>query len=235
MTRPATDPAATPARPWDARAWVLIGVLVIGAVVLSQTFRVEDGTPWFYALAAGVGIVWITGGILVRPRLPVLSGPSLPAGRAATAGALGGVALVLVFVLAGLLATVLPWAESSVDAVLRYAQGSGLAIVLITVFTATCEEYFFRGVLYDQLEERWPGPVSRLPAIGALGAPVLLTTLAYVLVTAASGNWSLVLAAAALGLVVGRQRQVTGGLLAPVLTHVIWSVSMILVLPPILG
>ena len=41
----------------------------------------------------------------------------------------------------------------------------------------------------------------------------------------------LVFAAAILGLVAGLQRRAGGGVLAPILTHVTWSMTMLLVLP----
>ncbi len=50
-------------------------------------------------------------------------------------------------------------------------------------------------------------------------------------VTAASGIPLLVLAAALVGLVVGLQRRVTGGILGPVITHLTWSLGMLFLLP----
>jgi membrane protease YdiL (CAAX protease family) len=41
----------------------------------------------------------------------------------------------------------------------------------------------------------------------------------------------LMFAAVVLGTVVGLERRASGGILAPVLTHVIWSLTMLLVLP----
>ena len=45
----------------------------------------------------------------------------------------------------------------------------------------------------------------------------------------------LVFAAAALGTIVGVLRAVTGGVMAPMITHVTWSLSMLLILPPLIG
>ena len=42
-------------------------------------------------------------------------------------------------------------------------------------------------------------------------------------------------AAVLLGLVVGMERRASGGVLAPILTHVTWSAAMLLVLPPLFG
>ena len=41
----------------------------------------------------------------------------------------------------------------------------------------------------------------------------------------------LVFAAVVLGLLVGLQRRVTGGVLGPMLVHVTWSLSMLFLLP----
>jgi membrane protease YdiL (CAAX protease family) len=64
---------------------------------------------------------------------------------------------------------------------------------------------------------------------------VLWTTVAYAVTTAATGNVMLAFAAAVLGLVVGLERRASGGILAPAITHITWSLSMLLLLPPLLG
>ena len=65
--------------------------------------------------------------------------------------------------------------------------------------------------------------------------PVQVTTVAYALATLATGNVMLAFAAVLLGVVVGLQRRASGGILGPVLTHVTWSVSMLLLLPWLFG
>jgi membrane protease YdiL (CAAX protease family) len=42
-------------------------------------------------------------------------------------------------------------------------------------------------------------------------------------------------AGAVLGLVVGLQRRVTGGILGPAITHVTWSLGMLFLLPGVLS
>ena len=64
---------------------------------------------------------------------------------------------------------------------------------------------------------------------------MLWTTLAYTLVTLATGNVMLAVAAVILGVVVGLERRATGGILAPALTHITWSLSLLLVLPALFG
>jgi membrane protease YdiL (CAAX protease family) len=61
--------------------------------------------------------------------------------------------------------------------------------------------------------------------------PVLFSTAAYTLVTAATRNYALVLAAAAMGTVFGLQRRATGGISAPILTHATWAALMVRYLP----
>ncbi|HLT62450.1 MAG TPA: CPBP family glutamic-type intramembrane protease, partial [Microlunatus sp.] len=60
-------------------------------------------------------------------------------------------------------------------------------------------------------------------------------TVLYTLITAATGNPLLVFAALVLALVTGRLRQVTGGVLAPMLAHAAWSVTMLLAVPRVIG
>jgi hypothetical protein len=62
---------------------------------------------------------------------------------------------------------------------------------------------------------------------------VLWTTIAYTVATLATGNVMLGFAAVVLGFVVGLQRRASGGILAPILTHLTWSVAMLYALPAI--
>jgi membrane protease YdiL (CAAX protease family) len=62
---------------------------------------------------------------------------------------------------------------------------------------------------------------------------VPLTTIAYTVATLATGNVMLGFAAIVLGFIVGLQRRASGGILAPILTHLVWSVTMLYALPAI--
>ena len=64
---------------------------------------------------------------------------------------------------------------------------------------------------------------------------MLWSTVLYALATVATGNVMLVFAAVVLGLLVGLQRRVTGGVLGPMIIHVIWSMSMLFLLPVLVG
>ena len=70
-------------------------------------------------------------------------------------------------------------------------------------------------------------------ALTVLDAALLISTAIYGLTTVAGGNPVLIAAALILGLVVGLQRRAGGGILAPVLTHITWSMIMLFALPPI--
>jgi hypothetical protein len=131
-----------------------------------------------------------------------------------------GVVLALVFVLGGLVVREIPWLDTQVRHVLDHAdQGSIPLLVVITAVNGVAEELFFRGALY--------AATTRYP--------VVVTTLAYAAATLATGNLMLAFAAVLLGALVGLERRATGGILAPIITHVLWSVSMLFLLPALFG
>ena len=87
--------------------------------------------------------------------------------------------------------------------------------MVITAVNGVAEELFFRGAAYAAIPRH----------------PVAWTTVAYVVATAATGNVMLAFAAILLGVVVGLERRASGGILAPILTHVTWSTAMLFALP----
>ena len=86
----------------------------------------------------------------------------------------------------------------------------------ITLANGIAEEVYFRGALYSAF-----GPHR----------PVWWSTVAYVVVTAASGNVMLIFAAALMGTLFALERRATRGILAPMITHVTWSALMLFLLP----
>jgi membrane protease YdiL (CAAX protease family) len=202
------------------RRVVAVVTLVVGAVLLSLSLSREPGDPAFYVLTLALAATWVVGAVVSGPlhvgwvdghgrrERPVL-GPVLVALAAVAVFAVGGIAVAQV-----------PPLHHLVDGVLDHARQGWLPlIVAVAVVNGIAEELFFRGALYAAIGARYPLAIS---------------TAVYTLTTVATGNLMLVFAAAVLGLVVGRQRQVTGGVLGPILTHVIWSTGMLLVLPPIM-
>ncbi len=96
-------------------------------------------------------------------------------------------------------------------------QGAPLILLLVTVVNGIAEELFFRGAMYAAIPRH----------------QVAITTVAYTVATLATGNVMLGFAAILLGVVVGLERRATGGILAPILTHLVWSVTMLYALPAI--
>lgn len=195
--------------------------LVVGAIVLAVTLRIPPGDESFYVGGLALAGVWAVGG-LAAGRLHVGWAHTRESGLARPVVQPVALALLAVgvFVAGAVVVGAVPWLADRVDAVLDHARYGSLPIVwLITVVTGVGEELFFRGALFA--------------AVGSRHA-LAVTTLVYTLVTAATGNVMLTFAALLLGLLTGAQRRVTGGVLAPVITHVIWSSSMLVLLPPAL-
>jgi membrane protease YdiL (CAAX protease family) len=123
------------------------------------------------------------------------------------------------FYAAALVARRIPPLDRALVSVLRYAsQGSAPLVLTTTLANGLAEEVFFRGALFA--------------AVGA-DRPVLTTTAVYGLATTATRNPALVLASLPMGLLLGLQRRSTGGIQAPVLTHLTWSALMLRYLPPL--
>ena len=201
------------------RRIVVAITLALGATLLGLSFSVRQGDPAFYPLTIGLAATWTLGS--------VLSGP-LHLGHIHLAGRLRrptitpiavGLLLAALFVLGALIVRTLPSLVRLAEDVLGYARLGNLWIIcVITLVNGIAEELFFRGALFA--------------AIGVRHA-VLISTVLYVLATVAGGNLVLVFTAAVLGTVVGLERRASGGILAPILTHVTWSLSMLFVLPPL--
>src|SRR5262249_53247403 len=142
-----------------------------------------------------------------RNQRPVITGTTI------------GLLLGGIFVLGGLIAREIPPVARLITQVLQYAhQGSFLLIVLITLINGIAEEIFFRGALYTALVRHYP---------------VTISTILYVIATMASGNVMLGCAGVILGTVCALERRASGGVLAPMLTHFVWGLIMVLALPPL--
>jgi membrane protease YdiL (CAAX protease family) len=201
------------------RRIVVAITLAAGATLLGLSFSVRQGDPAFYPLTFGLAATWAIGSLLSGPlhlghisfrgslRRPVLAPIAV------------GLVLAGLFVLGALIMRTSPSLRSLAEDVLGYARVGNLEIIfLITVVNGIAEELFFRGALFAAIGVRYP---------------VLISTIIYALATVAGGNPVLVFAAAVLGTVVGLQRRAGGGVLAPILTHLTWSLSMLFALPPI--
>ncbi|MGG5260524.1 CPBP family intramembrane glutamic endopeptidase [Phycicoccus avicenniae] len=204
------------------RRLVAVVTLLLGAGILAYALRIEPGDPTFYVATFALAAVWAVGAFA--------SGP-LHLGRAHRRAGQGesravvqslalGAMLLVLFLAGSVVVAQVPFLRDPVQELLDHARFGSLGVVaVITVVNGVAEELYFRGALYAGVGRRHA---------------VAVTTVVYALVTAASGIPLLVLAAALVGLVVGLQRRVTGGILGPVVTHLTWSLGMLFLLPPVL-
>ncbi len=198
----------------------MLATIVLGAVVLALSLRTEPGDAAFYPATFALAGVWAVGAVASGPlRLGRIQFRGR-ARRPVLTPLLVGLALAGIFVLGALLVRELPVLGEQVRAVLGFAVEGPLALLLaITVINGVAEELFFRGAVYEV----------------ALRYPILTATVANVAVVVASGNLMLGFAAVLLAVVVGLLRRATGGVLAPMITHVTWSTVMLLALPWVFG
>ena len=130
--------------------------------------------------------------------------------------AVGG-AMFGVFVLGAEIGRHISVLAGPIDSVLRKADGGSMAFVItLALVSGVAEELFFRGALLAVVPVRHAAVIS---------------VLIYVAVTAVAGNTALTIAAIVMGAVFALERVVTGGLVASITTHVVWSTLMILALP----
>ncbi|MEO9327509.1 CPBP family intramembrane glutamic endopeptidase [Gordonia aurantiaca] len=221
----AADRDPDPGTHFVRRRWIVGLFLILGAVMLAVSLRVEPGDTAFYPLTIGMAVVWTVGALVSGPlRLgsysPVASRPPDRLG-AVGLGVVTGLAVGGAFVVGALVARLIPAVSDLANQVLAFADYGSLAVVTaITLVNGLAEELFFRGSVYSAARPH---------------NPVLISTVIYVLVTMASGNVMLGFAGAILGTVCAILRRSTAGVLAPAITHVIWGAIMVLALPPIFG
>lgn len=191
---------------------------VVGAGLLGASLSTKPGSPQFYGLTLGTAATWIVGGLRSgplhrgwlrdrdrEPRRPVVGPVAV------------GVVAFLGFYGCALVARHIPVLNAAIATVMRYARlGSSRPVLAITLINGAAEEVFFRGALYAAAGDR---------------NPVVLSTTMYALATTATRNPALVLASAVMGAVFGLQRRSTGGIQAPMLTHLTWSTLMLGYLP----
>lgn len=204
------------------RRRVVAGVSLVGAVLLGRSLSTKPGSLQFYGLTLGVAATWIAGGLGSGPlHLGWILHGDHTLRRPVLTPVFTGVAAFTMFYAGALAARRIPVLNTAISRVLRYAhQGSSPLVLLTTLANGAAEEVFFRGALYAATGGRHPVAVS---------------TAVYSLATTATRNPALVLASAAMGTLFGLQRRATGGIQAPILTHLTWSALMVHFLPPLFG
>jgi membrane protease YdiL (CAAX protease family) len=204
-------------RAFRRRRLVVAATLLLGAVLLGVSLSIRPGDAAFYPLTAGVAATWVIGAMLSGPlhlgwtpfrgrlRRPIVT-------PIVTGLVIGGV-----FVAGSLVVREIPALREQVNSVLAHARyGSIGLITAVTLVNGVAEEVFFRGALYAAIGRRGAVPISTVVYAGA---------------TLATANAMLVFAALLLGFVLALQRRASGGILAPILTHVTWSTIMLFALP----
>lgn len=190
-----------------------------GAGLLGCSLSRPPGSKEFYALTLSVAGAWTAGAVFSDG--PPVWGPA-PKGarvRPVTMAALTGIGAFGAFYGLAHVARRTPAIKRTISRALIYEeQGSTPLVLLVAVLNAAAEEMFFRGALWSVVQDR---------------DPILRTTLAYMAATAATRNLALVLAGGATGLLFGYQRRATGGILAPTVSHLTWSILMLRYLPPL--
>jgi CAAX protease family protein len=203
------------------RRIIVAFVIVFGAAALSFALRSHPGQPSFYWWSLTLAGVWALGAFV--------SGPLHLGGarwrgrnqRPVVSGTVIGLLLGGVFVLGGLIAREIPVVAELITRILHYTdQGSWRLTMAVALVGAVAEETFYRGSLYTALGRHHP---------------LLISTVIYVIATLASGNVMLGFAAIFLGTVCALERRATGGVLAPILTHFVWTLVVLLALPPLFG
>lgn len=176
------------------------------------------GSGRFYVLTTGVAGIWTAGAVAAGPLRRGWTHDETIC-RSVVVPVLTGAAAFGVFYAGALAVRRVPVLGDAVARIMRFADRGASPLVLVTTCAnGVAEEAFFRGAMYDAVGE------SR---------PVLKSTLAYAATTCATRNPALVLASAVMGTVFGLQRRASGGIQAPALTHLTWSVLMLRYLPPL--
>jgi membrane protease YdiL (CAAX protease family) len=213
---PSPEPATVDGPAARRRRRVVTAIaLVVGTALLAATLRVADGSTWFTVLGLLVAATWTVGSLVSGP-IPFQPDRDL-AWRTFVGPVVVGIAAFGVFLIAVVLARHLPLIGPALDSVLATADAGPIGFVLlVALVNGAGEELFFRGSLHAALEPHHPA---------------IATTIVYVLVTAATGNLALVIAAVVMGVLFSLERLSTRGVLAPMVTHLTWSTLMVLALP----
>lgn len=213
------DHAEKPVR----RRVVCLVALLVGAWLLHASLSVRPGDPLFYPATGALGLWWLVSGRLSGP---VVAGHARTRSGVGTSFGIGqslvwGLSLLVLFLAGAVVVSRIPVLSTPVQQLLDHARRGSLPLVaVLTAFNGLGEEYFFRGALFQALPKRHR---------------VLFSTLVYGVVTIFSGVPLLVLAALMLGALTALQRRATGGYLAPMVTHLTWSLGMLFLLPSALA
>ena len=204
----------------NRRRRVVTASAVVGAGLLGVGLSTRPGSRAFYTTTMGVAAVWAVGGFASGPlHLGWIQHQDSSIRRPVVTPVLTGVGAFAFFYGCARVAKEIPPLSRAIAAVLQFAdEGEDSLVLMTTLANGLGEELFFRGAVYAALGE---------------DRPVLASTAVYTLATLPTRNPALVLAAGVMGSLWGLQRRASGGLQAPVLTHLTWSTLMVRYLPPV--
>ncbi len=206
------------------RRRVVAGTALTGATLLGAGLSTRPGSAEFYGLTLATAGTWVVGGLASGPLHLGRAQRTSPAGEAmlhrpVLVPVLVGAGAFAVFYGAALVSRHVPVLDRAISSVLEYAfQGSDRLVLVTTLANGAAEEVFFRGALY---------------AAAGRHSAVVTSTGGYILATVATRNPALVLASGVMGALFALQRRASGGIQAPMLTHLTWSTLMLRYLPPL--
>ena len=202
------------------RRRVVAGASLLGTGLLGLSLSARPDSRQFYAMTAAAAVTWTTGGILSGPlHLGWIESRDRKLRRPVLTPALTGVGAFAFFYGCALVARRIPALDRAIGSVLQFAEeGHGPLVLATTLANGFGEEIFFRGAIYSALDP---------------DRAVLVSTGVYTLATVSTRNPALVLAAGVMGTLFAFQRRASGGLQAPLLTHLTWSTLMVRYLPPL--
>ena len=197
------------------RRVLIVATVVVGSALIGATLRLPRGSTGLYIAGFALAAVWIVSSLLYGP--VQWRSPTLTLQAELAAGVVLGVLTFGLFLGGSQIGKQITVLAGPIHSVLGKADAGSLAAVLtVALVNGLAEEMFFRGALIDAI-----GPHHAL----------VLSVILYVGVTAVSGNAALTLAAIIMGAVFVIERHITGALLAPIVTHLVWSTLIILLLP----
>jgi uncharacterized protein len=202
------------------RQRLVVTVALTGAGLLGASLSTEPDSTEFYALTFAAAGTWLVGGLASGPfHLRSARTDERSLGSLVIVPVLTGAVAFGAFFSAALVARHIPILNEALVSVLSYAdRGSDPWVLATTLANGVAEEVFFRGALFSALGVHSPVPVS---------------TAVYMLTTSATRNPALIFAAGVMGTLFAVQRRASGGIWAPILTHVTWSALMLRYVPPL--
>lgn len=210
------EPAAVVRR----RREVVAATSLVGAGLLGASLSTRPGSREFYVSTGAVASVWTLGGLLSGPlHLGWIENRDATLRRPVLTPVVTGAGAFAFFYGCALVARRIPVLDEAISRVLAFADAGDDRLVLLSALAnGVGEEVFFRGALYAALGD---------------AHPVAASTAVYTLATTTTRNPALVLAAAVMGTLFSLQRRASGGLQAPLVTHLTWSALMVRFLPPL--